>query len=75
MIQQPINFPARTDQTSRPTQSICFFFNAQIHHLPHAMPLALELSHDPRFRIDIIAVGPTMLPWPAIWPPVMAAVG
>ena len=57
MIQQPINFPARTDQTDRKTQSICFFFNAQIHHLLHAMPLALELSHDPRFRVDIIAAG------------------
>ncbi|MGC4250644.1 MAG: glycosyl transferase [Sphingobium sp.] len=36
-------------------QKIGFFFNAQIHHLFHALPLALELSRDPCFTVDILS--------------------
>lgn len=57
MILQPIDIRALAAPTPQMPQSICFFFNAQIHHLLHAMPLALELSHDPRFRVDIVATG------------------
>lgn len=35
--------------------SIGFFFNAQIHQILHALPLAVELSRDPRFTVDILA--------------------
>lgn len=38
-------------------QRICFFFNAQIHHLAHAMPLAIQLSRDPAFAVDVMAAG------------------
>ncbi|WP_245892255.1 CDP-glycerol glycerophosphotransferase family protein [Novosphingobium guangzhouense] len=37
-------------------QKICFFFNAQLHHVLHAMPLALELAGDPRFAVDVMAM-------------------
>lgn len=37
-------------------QKVCFFFNAQLHHVFHAMPLAVEMSHDPRFAVDIVAM-------------------
>ncbi|WP_235037764.1 MULTISPECIES: CDP-glycerol glycerophosphotransferase family protein [unclassified Novosphingobium] len=37
-------------------QKVCFFFNAQLHHVFHAMPLAVEMSRDPRFAVDIIAM-------------------
>ncbi|MYL98518.1 glycosyl transferase [Novosphingobium sp. FGD1] len=38
------------------TQKICFFFNAQLHHVYHAMPLAVELSRDQRFAVNIVAM-------------------
>lgn len=37
---------------------ICFFFNAQLHQLMHAMPIAIELSHDVRFQVDVLAATP-----------------
>ncbi|WP_404480366.1 glycosyl transferase [Novosphingobium sp. BL-52-GroH] len=37
-------------------QKVCFFFNAQLHHVFHAMPLAVEMSRDPRFSVDIVAM-------------------
>lgn len=37
-------------------QKVCFFFNAQLHHVFHAMPLAIELSRDPRFHVDVVAM-------------------
>ncbi|AXB76028.1 glycosyl transferase [Novosphingobium sp. P6W] len=37
-------------------QKVCFFFNAQLHHVFHAMPLALEMSRDPRFAVEIVAM-------------------
>jgi hypothetical protein len=37
-------------------QKVCFFFNAQLHHVFHAMPLAVEMSRDPRFSIDVVAM-------------------
>ncbi|HUD29681.1 MAG TPA: glycosyl transferase [Novosphingobium sp.] len=37
-------------------QKVCFFFNAQLHHVFHAMPLAVEMSRDPRFAIDVVAM-------------------
>jgi len=50
------------NQTTEPTidpsrlQKICFFFNAQLHHVFHAMPLAVEMSHDPRFAVEVVAM-------------------
>ncbi|NML13044.1 glycosyl transferase [Sphingobium sp. AR-3-1] len=38
-----------------PPQRLCFFFNAQIHQLFHALPIAIELSRDPAFTVDIMA--------------------
>ncbi|MBF7010695.1 glycosyl transferase [Novosphingobium sp. HR1a] len=37
-------------------QKLCFFFNAQLHHVLHAMPLAIELARDPRFAVDVVAM-------------------
>lgn len=37
-------------------QKLCFFFNAQLHHVLHAMPLAIELARDPRFAVDVMAM-------------------
>lgn len=34
---------------------LCFFFNAQIHQMLHALPVAIELSRHPAFAIDILA--------------------
>ncbi|MGC4250460.1 MAG: glycosyl transferase [Sphingobium sp.] len=50
-------FQECSDTQSLPSslQKICFFFNAQIHHLFHALPLALELSRDPNFHVDIVS--------------------
>ncbi|WP_256869403.1 glycosyl transferase [Sphingobium lactosutens] len=36
-------------------QRLCFFFNAQIHQLLHALPVAIELSRDPAFAVDLMA--------------------
>ncbi|OAN52033.1 glycosyl transferase [Sphingobium sp. TCM1] len=36
-------------------QRLCFFFNAQIHQLLHALPIAIELSRDPAFVVDLMA--------------------
>ncbi|QGP79181.1 glycosyl transferase [Sphingobium sp. CAP-1] len=36
-------------------QRLCFFFNAQIHQLFHALPVAIELSRDAGFTIDVMA--------------------
>lgn len=37
-------------------QKVCFFFNAQLHHVFHAMPLAVEMSRDPRYAVDVVAM-------------------
>ncbi|MEE4452741.1 glycosyl transferase [Novosphingobium resinovorum] len=37
-------------------QKLCFFFNAQLHHVYHAMPLAVEMARDRRFAVDIVAL-------------------
>lgn len=42
-------------QPLRPAQRVCFFFNAQIHQLLHALPIAIALSRDPAFAIDVMA--------------------
>jgi len=44
-----------TPQPFAPPQRLCFFFNAQIHQLLHALPVAIELSRDPGFAIDVLA--------------------
>jgi hypothetical protein len=36
-------------------QRLCFFFNAQIHQIFHALPMAIELSREPGFAIDVMA--------------------
>lgn len=36
-------------------QRLCFFFNAQIHQLFHALPIAIALSRDPGFAVDVMA--------------------
>jgi hypothetical protein len=41
--------------TQRPPQRLCFFFNAQMHQLFHALPVAIELSRDPGFAVDVMA--------------------
>lgn len=51
---QSIKSSARSGAAAIDRQSVCFFFNAQIHQLLHALPLALELSRDPRFCVDIV---------------------
>ncbi len=38
-----------------PPQRICFFFNAQIHQLFHALPVAIQLSRDAGFAVDVLA--------------------
>jgi hypothetical protein len=50
----PQSFEPRVDPGA--PQQVCFFFNAQLHHVFHAMPLAVEMSHDPRFAIDVVAM-------------------
>ena len=47
---------AELSGNQEPPRKVCFFFNAQLHHVFHAMPLAIELSRDPRFQIDIVAM-------------------
>lgn len=47
---------ARSDAATPVTsQRLCFFFNAQIHQLFHALPVAIELSRDPAFTVDVMA--------------------
>lgn len=50
--------PEATERLAGPTapQKICFFFNAQLHHVLHAMPLAIELARDPCFAVDVMAM-------------------
>ena len=38
-----------------PPQRICFFFNAQIHQLFHALPVAIQLSRNAGFAVDVLA--------------------
>ncbi|MFC0204002.1 glycosyl transferase [Novosphingobium soli] len=45
----------RPDVAPAAPQRICFFFNAQLHHVYHGMPLALGLARDPRFAVTIVA--------------------
>jgi glycosyltransferase involved in cell wall biosynthesis len=52
MLHGPIEF--RTPLAA--PQRVCFFFNAQLHHVFHAMPLAVEMSRDPRFVVEIVAM-------------------
>ncbi len=41
----------------RPRQ-VGFFFNAQLHQVMHAAPIAIALSRDPRFAVHIVAATP-----------------
>lgn len=43
-------------EASQKPQRLGFFFNAQLHHVFHAMPLALEMARDRRFAVDIVAM-------------------
>lgn len=45
----------RDDTPMADPQRLCFFFNAQIHQLLHALPLAIELSRDGAFTVDVMA--------------------
>lgn len=38
----------------RPVQ-VCFFLNAQMHQMMHALPIAFALSQDPRFAVHVLA--------------------
>lgn len=42
--------------SGRKQQAVAFFFNAQIHQILHALPLAIELSRSLHFTVDIVTV-------------------
>jgi hypothetical protein len=34
---------------------VCFFLNAQVHQVLHVVPIAIEMSRDPRFTVCVLA--------------------